>query len=96
MAERPASPWPETDGFESVAVPDPNWRPMLGKRCRRMTGPGRTVCREPSAAEMNRGYAARSGPRRENWWAYCADHLYGRWIEDGKVMHWILREKQDA
>lgn len=20
-------------------------------------------------------------------WDYCADHLYGGWIEDGKVMH---------
>lgn len=23
-------------------------------------------------------------------WDYCADHMYGRWIEDGKVMGWRL------
>lgn len=24
------------------------------------------------------------------WWKYCAEHLYGRWIENGAVMFWRL------
>lgn len=24
-------------------------------------------------------------------WAYCADHLYGRWVEDGVVVGWRAR-----
>ena len=31
------------------------------------------------------------GTYRTQWWAYCERHSFGRWIEDGKVMHWILR-----
>jgi hypothetical protein len=23
-------------------------------------------------------------------WRYCPAHMYGRWIEAGFVMHWIL------
>ena len=26
------------------------------------------------------------------WWPHCVSHLQGRWIEDGKVWHWVLRE----
>ena len=25
------------------------------------------------------------------WWAYCARHLYGRWIEHDTIMGWVLR-----
>lgn len=30
--------------------------------------------------------------RGQTWWAYCERHLYGRWIEDGKVVGWVLRQ----
>jgi len=84
--ERPPRPATEWDGFEYVAAPDPNWRLVTGKPCRWMM-PGRRSCKQPSVAAINR-----PGRLRENWWPYCSEHLYGRWIEDGQVMHWILRE----
>lgn len=31
----------------------------------------------------------RSRPPSNNWWHYCADHLYGRVVHDGQV--WSLR-----
>ena len=46
------------------------WRCCRGaKSC-----PGRVVAR-----------LERSGHKRRAWWFYCADHLYGRRIEDGRV-----------
>jgi hypothetical protein len=44
-------------------------------------------CRMPGAAELNRGYRTSQG-RKDAWWAYCAAHMYGRWIEDGRIVHW--------
>jgi hypothetical protein len=84
MADRPGHGWAEIpDGFEVVTEPDPGWRLVAGKRCRY----GRPSCKRPSVAEMRRGYVS------EQWWAYCGRHLFGRWIENGQVMRWILREK---
>lgn len=91
--KRPVDDREVPEGYELVAAPDPHWRLVSGKRCRmRGTGP---ACAEPAVAELDRGYAgAGIGSKREhNWWAYCPDHMYGRWAEDGNVMHWILREK---
>lgn len=89
----PYSPAPE--GHEWVAVPDQTWRLVdehqttaaspTGKRCRLMLT-GHTYCRQPAVAELKRG------TRRPRWWAYCPEHMYGRWIENGQVMHWVLRE----
>lgn len=92
MSERPARPGSEHEGYEFVAVPEHagHWRPVTGKKCRRMLD-GHRYCRQPSVAETNRS----GRPGGQNWWAYCADHLYGRWIEDGQVMHWILRKTGD-
>jgi hypothetical protein len=87
--ERPAPPenaWAD-EGYEYVAVVHEKWRLVSGKRCRLLVE-GRKGCGEPSVAEFNRSYSS----RRENWWAYCPDHLYGNWIEGGQVMHWILRK----
>jgi len=76
------------EGFEYVAVPEPalEWRVMTGWRCRYGAAPGKKACGRPAVAEMNR--ASYGQPR---WWAYCENHLYGRWIEDGHMMCWILR-----
>lgn len=76
------------DGYELVAVPDKSWRLQSGKRCRSGAAPGRHACARPSVAEFKRG-----SKQYPSWWAYCADHMYGRWIENGQVWHWILREK---
>jgi hypothetical protein len=32
----------------------------------------------------------------ENWWAYCPEHLYGRTIEDGKLMAWVIRRVEPS
>jgi hypothetical protein len=83
-------------GFELAAAPDPGWRAEPGKRCVRKTG-SRRLCGAPSAASRNRGwYQAATQERLDSWYPYCADHLDGRWIEAGQVMHWELqkREKQ--
>ena len=93
MCERPDwhEAWPEVpEGHEIVAIPDPAWRVQGGMICRFTIGPGQRRCRKPTTAELNRALRASKLPR---WWAYCEDHLYGRWIEDGKVMHWIMRKK---
>jgi hypothetical protein len=81
-------------GYELVAVPNLEWRPVSGKGCRRQVA-GRKACRQPAVAELARRYRF-SGHRPDDrmWWAYCPEHMYGNWIEDGMVMHWILREKQ--
>ena len=97
MAERPEPGWEAPAGTEHIAVPEgEDWRPVTGKRCRAQAG-DRKACGGPSVMEINRGRMTRRRltGRYENrpcWWAYCADHTYGRWIEDGRVMHWIVRE----
>lgn len=79
---------PIPDGCELVAVPADGWRIDTGQRCRRASA-GRKACGRPSVASLERGTT------RKQRWAYCIDHLYGRWIEDGQVMHWILRETRE-
>lgn len=59
-----------------------DWRIDEGRPCRRMMA-DHVICRQPSVAALNRS-AWKGG---SNWWAYCADHLYGRKIEDGVVLH---------
>lgn len=75
------------DGREFVWVPDHAdddglgaWRvlePDAGKLCRR--------CRKPAVAELNRGMYVRDRGKVAAWWAYCARHLYGRRIREGRV-----------
>lgn len=63
------------DGFALVWVPENvnEWRLVAAPRqkCRR---PG---CRRPAVAEMRRS---------NGWWRYCDWHLYGRRIEDGRLL----------
>jgi hypothetical protein len=76
---------------------DPSWRLQPAerheRRCRYAIGSVgnvRVYCRRPAVVELNRGrYAPGTrGTRRDAWWAYCGDHLYGRWMEDGVLMCW--------
>jgi hypothetical protein len=87
---RPAPPQPlHSYHYEASAETSGlGWRLVTGKKCRSGAGPGRKACGRPSVAELNRGY------RRQQpaWWAYCEWHLYGRWAEDGQIMHWVLVE----
>lgn len=85
---RPADERYVPPGFELAAVPDTEWRLVTGKVCRFRSAWRGPACGRPSAAEFLRGW------NRPAWWAYCEQHLYGRWIEDGQVMQWIMREKR--
>lgn len=92
---RPLPPTTPVEGHEYVAEPEgDDWRAdNSGRRCR-MIGShanGRRACGKPCVARLNRGMNKRGGRHVPSWWHYCADHLYGRWVEDGVVMHWILR-----
>jgi hypothetical protein len=78
---------PAPDGYTLVAVPDPDWRAGTGKPCRRQLGWGKPACGQFGVAEMRRGFAD-----TPQWWSYCSGHTYGRWVEDGQVMHWVARE----
>jgi hypothetical protein len=85
----PKPDYPAPHGYEYIAEEDADWKLVVGadepgRRCRYMTG--RTQCGAPAVAALHRGPNA-SG----SWWAYCADHMYGRWIDDGVVLQWVLR-----
>lgn len=89
-----AESWgPVPEGHELAAVPDEAWRLEPGKRCTRRLK-GNRPCREPSVAALNRARTARatSGRTTPSWWPHCIGHLDGRWIADGQVWHWVLRE----
>jgi hypothetical protein len=78
------------DGYELAAVEaGPEWRAETGYLCRSMIS-RHAYCREPSVAAIARSYGGRP---RQRTWGYCAQHAFGKWVEDGKVMMWILREK---
>lgn len=81
---RPEPPYEAPEGWSWAAQPAQNWRLVTNRRCRRLLGGPRRGCGVPAVAELDRGYT------RPAWWAYCAEHMYGRWIEDGQVMRWQL------
>lgn len=91
---RPAPP-EEFPAGQSEAVPDPEWRIDEGRPCRFTVGPGHARCRASSAVALNRHRWMRNR-LVDSWWAYCGDHMYGRWVEDGQVMHWIRKAEEDA
>lgn len=80
------------EGYHLEAVPDTGiggpWIIDSTRRCR-WTMPSRKGCGKPSVAVLLRGPTKRP-------FGYCPDHMYGRWIEDGKVMCWVLRKDDDA
>lgn len=84
-------PWenPDPTGFHFEAFESqPWWRvaaPGDAHRCR-WTVTQHVTCGNPSVAAIDRS----STKGLSRWWFYCAEHLYGRWIEDGKVMEWRL------
>ena len=85
MSERPDPP-EARPGFRAVATTEDRltWRfSTRGLLCR-MTG-----CPNPAVVELNRGRRTAHG-RVDVWWTYCSDHMYGRWIENGRIMHWRL------
>lgn len=84
-APLPSTPAPPDWAYQPM--PDPLWRTETGRMCRMVEGSPRRRCQEAAVAAMNRGYRGKAA-----WWQYCAGHLYGRWIEAGKVMRWVLKK----
>jgi len=74
-------------GFHYEAVEDSSldWiaPPVGAGRCRHMSGHPLKVCGKPPVATLYRG-------THRHAYDYCPEHLYGRWVEDGKVLGWRL------
>lgn len=94
---RPAPVLLAPPGYHHQPAPESSnrWRPLPpepAKRCRYLGGTPRAQCPNTAVAETDRGRhsANQHGTYRGNWWAYCLEHLYGRWIENGRVMYWRL------
>lgn len=94
---RPEPP-ESSDGFHFEAVEaGPSWAtPSVGAgRCRAGAGAGVGACGAPTVATLFRNTFHR-GTWELRPWDYCAEHLYGRWIEDGKVMGWrLVKDEND-
>jgi hypothetical protein len=62
-------------------APDDNWEVTdEARKCRMVRCPNTAVAR------MRRSFTGRRSGRGWRWWHYCADHLYGRKIENGAVL----------
>ena len=87
MNDRPVPPGYAHEGHEWIAQESPYpWQIFNGSRRFCVAGGGRP-CNRKAVATLTR--AQGKGTRK---WHYCGDHLYGRWIEDGRIMEWVLRE----
>jgi hypothetical protein len=86
MAHRPDVP----PGHHLAKTVDPDWR-ICGRprKCRANAGYRRKACGAPAVAELFRKYGA-WWSNEGSWWAYCAQHMYGRWIEGERVMQSIV------
>ena len=87
-AERPTPSSPPAEGHHwEVSDHEPylRWRLVTDDEIERVCRGGGRGCKGQVVAMLNRG---RPGTTRRFY--YCADHLYGRWIEDEKVLHWRL------
>jgi hypothetical protein len=74
-------------GFHFAPARDGDWAPIEA-------GDGYSRCRStekhvrcPARAVATLFRPIGSSGRRAGW-AYCADHMYGRWIEGGFVWQW--------
>ena len=94
---RPSIPCAPMAGTEWRVVEDTGWRvlELLEQRqmqCRYIIGPAYARCPNSGLAALNRGrWDHRRGIRHDSWWVYCAEHMYGRWIEEGQIVSWRLQ-----
>jgi hypothetical protein len=93
-ATRPPNPYHVPEGCTASVRVDDEWRVLQSDTAKRCRWGGNRPCRRQAVAELNRGHRPWTQPR-DNWWAYCGDHLYGRWVEDGSVMEWHV-DREDA
>jgi hypothetical protein len=64
-------------GYHWEWVPDRGWQPTFIGQCRFVGTKQHVRCQNRAVAKTLRGL---------HWWAYCAEHMYGRRLEDGKVL----------
>ena len=86
MAPAPKPTWGPAPGFVWTVVVDESWTTdpnVVGRLRCRWSRPSHGV---PAVAALDR--SSSWSARRPNWWGYCAEHLYGRWMEDGQVVGW--------
>lgn len=88
---RPAPPHPAPAGYRWVVFEAPDWRLLqqTTKRCRNWRAHRRVSPLAVAELKRHRWTYGRNVPE---WWAYCADHLYGRWVDAGRVLEYRLEE----
>ena len=85
MRREPREPAPP--GYEWDVGVESDWRvSAMAQHYRCRNSPTRRCTNRP-VAFLSRSHGA--GTRD---WAYCEEHMYGRWIQDGVVWGWRLRE----
>lgn len=89
--------------FSTVWVPDREWRVLslgMERRCRWGAGYHHKACGEPAVAEFQRSRSTwwENLPQGAVpcWWAYCAQHLYGRKLENGVVLVGVAADSEAA
>lgn len=83
-AARP-DPGPTDPGWKWVAQVDADFK--LGGRAKRCRYSRNAVrCPNDAVATL---YRPVGGHGRRYPWAYCNEHLFGRWIEAGQIMEWV-------
>jgi hypothetical protein len=93
-------PMPTNDpgrGCEWTVQVDDAWRLLAGdsqKQCRMILS-GQRRCPNRAAAEFDRGGHSWS-KKEHDWWAYCPEHMYTRWIEGGQVLWWWMECDEEA
>jgi hypothetical protein len=79
------------EGYHHEWRSDPSWRyGTKYTKCRRRGCLNSPIAEFDRTVRMSRGRIARRP------YAYCADHLYGRKIENGQVLHSVLVKDDDA
>lgn len=68
------------EGYHYEWLPDESFKIGGDGRGCRMRG-----CENPAVVMLRRNHREKSGFAGFRWWPYCADHMYGRKIEDGVV-----------
>ena len=78
-------------GYEWRMSEDTGWRcdpaAVDGKTCRWIVAPINQTCGLPAGAVLYRG-------DNRIPYAYCGAHMYGRWVERGKVYQYVLRDER--
>lgn len=88
---------PEPPGPGYVATPDPAWRvPSRFRRCRMRISRGETCTNTPVADLARSRHDYTNDVTVRQWWAYCPDHMYGGWVEDGQVMQWVRPAEDES